>query len=52
MERLGATSIKLLVGGAPFRYNPDLWKTVGADATAPNAYEAIVTARWLLERQE
>jgi len=51
MERRGIKHIPLLVGGAPFRYNPELVKLVGADATAPNAYEAITVARRLLEEK-
>jgi methanogenic corrinoid protein MtbC1 len=36
--------VKIVVGGAPFRLNKELWKTVGADAaghTAANAIEII-----------
>ncbi len=51
MERQGAADVKLLVGGAPFRYNAELWKLVGADATAPNAYEAVQVARKLLGKR-
>ena len=32
--------IRLVVGGAPFRYDPDLYRTVGADATAGNGVSA------------
>jgi len=32
--------IKLVVGGAPFRYDPELYKTVGADAWAENGVSA------------
>jgi len=32
---------KLLVGGAPFRLDKNLWREVGADATADNAMESI-----------
>ncbi|MBI2955290.1 MAG: cobalamin B12-binding domain-containing protein [Chloroflexi bacterium] len=49
MKRRGVESIQLLVGGAPFRYNSQLYKMAGADATAPTAYEAIDIARRLLE---
>jgi len=37
--------IKLVVGGAPFRFDPELYKVVGADAWAENgvsAYKAII----------
>ncbi len=48
MEREKVDGVKLLVGGAPFRFNPELYRVVGADATAPNAYEAARVARALL----
>jgi methanogenic corrinoid protein MtbC1 len=28
---------KLVVGGAPFRFDPQLWREVGADASSPSA---------------
>jgi len=51
MKSRGAAGVKLLVGGAPFNYNTELWKLVGADATASNAYEAVQVARKLLEKR-
>ncbi len=33
--------IKLVVGGAPFRYDPELYKMVGADAWAENGVSAL-----------
>ncbi len=39
---------KLLVGGAPFRLDKQLWKEVGADATAGNARESIQALTTLL----
>jgi len=38
-------SIRLIVGGAPFRFDTELWRTVGADATGHNTNEAI-QATW------
>lgn len=29
--------VRLIVGGAPFRFDPELWRQVGADATSPTA---------------
>ncbi len=52
MKRRWAEKIRLLVGGAPFRYNPKLYEVVGADATAPTAYEAIAVAKRLLEGRD
>ncbi|MGM0454303.1 MAG: cobalamin B12-binding domain-containing protein [Thermodesulfobacteriota bacterium] len=36
-----AGKIKLIVGGAPYRFDPGLYKTVGADAWAENGPKAI-----------
>jgi methanogenic corrinoid protein MtbC1 len=33
--------VKILVGGAPFRYDDQLWQEVGADAMGSNPAEAI-----------
>ena len=33
--------VKLIVGGAPFRFDPELWREVGADGTGNNAAEAV-----------
>ncbi|MET0101861.1 MAG: cobalamin-dependent protein [Sedimenticola sp.] len=33
--------VKIVVGGAPFRFDGNLWKEVGADATANTATEAL-----------
>ena len=40
-------SVMILVGGAPFVLAPDLWKTVGASATARDAEEATALVRHL-----
>ena len=32
--------IRVVVGGAPFRYDPELWRTVGADGWAPDGITA------------
>jgi len=33
--------VKVIVGGAPFRFDPQLWKEIGADAMAYSAADAI-----------
>ena len=33
--------VKIVVGGAPFRLDPDLWRDVGADAMGATASEAV-----------
>ena len=44
--------VKLVVGGAPFRFDPQLWREVGADACGQNALEAIEIVRGLLKTAE
>ena len=39
--RARGSGIKVAVGGAPFRFDPDLWREVGADAMGRNAGEAV-----------
>lgn len=39
-ERGLDNKIKIVVGGAPYRFNPELYKTVGADAWADNGITA------------
>lgn len=43
-------NVSILVGGHPFNEDPDLWKTVGADATAPDAQQAVDLANRLSGR--
>jgi len=43
-------AIPVLVGGQAFSADPELYATVGADATARDASEAIGVARRLVER--
>ena len=42
--------VKILVGGYPFKTDPDLWKLVGADGFAPDAQEAILVANQLTKQ--
>ncbi|MGB5685785.1 MAG: cobalamin-dependent protein, partial [Candidatus Electrothrix sp.] len=51
LEQAGS-SVKIIVGGAPFRFDPLLWKEVGADAMGANAAEAITAVAACLEEQE
>jgi methanogenic corrinoid protein MtbC1 len=44
--------VKLIVGGAPFRFDPQLWREVGADAMGLHAAEALeIINSLLVERQ-
>jgi MerR family transcriptional regulator, light-induced transcriptional regulator len=40
--------VKILVGGCPFLAAPDLWRSLGADGSAPNAQEATILASRLI----
>lgn len=40
---------KIIVGGAPFKFDPLLYKDVGADAMVPNTSELIGTIKQLTE---
>jgi methanogenic corrinoid protein MtbC1 len=46
LEALGRRVI-IVVGGAPFRFDPQLWRDVGADACGNNALEATEIVRRL-----
>jgi methanogenic corrinoid protein MtbC1 len=35
--KAAGAGVKVVVGGAPFRFDRQLWQEVGADATSPNA---------------
>lgn len=39
--------VKVFVGGAPFLFDPDLWRTVGADGMGRNASEALTLVEGL-----
>jgi methanogenic corrinoid protein MtbC1 len=41
--------VKILVGGYPFLVDPELWRSVGADAMARDAEESVAAANRLLE---
>lgn len=41
---------RVVVGGAPFRLDPELWRRVGADAVCRNAMDAVEILRQEAER--
>jgi methanogenic corrinoid protein MtbC1 len=45
-----ASPVKIVVGGAPFRFDPELWREVGADAFGTTANEAVDILRQLIEK--
>jgi methanogenic corrinoid protein MtbC1 len=48
-EQLDNTDLKIIVGGAPFRFDTELWKEVGADATGKDPNEAIKIVSQMME---
>jgi methanogenic corrinoid protein MtbC1 len=48
LDREGCCA-RLVVGGAPFRLDPQLWREVGAEATATSAAGAVAVVRRMLE---
>ncbi len=42
-------NVKLVVGGAPFRFDDQLWQEVGADAMGANSNEAIELAHKMIK---
>ncbi|MFP8489218.1 cobalamin-dependent protein [Gracilimonas sp. Q87] len=47
-ENEQTADVKIMVGGYPFSIVPDLWKKIGADASAASAKEAIKIANKLI----
>ncbi len=43
-----ADDLKILVGGYPFKHDPQLWKRVNADGCAPDASRAVLLANRLM----
>ena len=41
LNQAGVTKIKIAVGGAPFRFDRELWREVGADASGITASDAL-----------
>jgi methanogenic corrinoid protein MtbC1 len=48
-ERTLETKIKIIVGGAPFNYDENLYRVIGADESAWNALAAIPAVRRLIQ---
>ncbi len=49
--RHATPSVRILVGGDPFRRHPTLWRELGADGTAGTPEEAVRMAHHLLEER-
>lgn len=48
-NKLSGIDVKLLVGGAPFRFDQELWKEVGADGFGKDSSDAIQLVTKLVE---
>lgn len=48
-RNLKGTDVRLIVGGAPFRFDEELWKEVGADGFGKDSSEAIQIVTKLME---
>ena len=48
LDRSG-TAVKIVVGGAPFRFDHQLWREVGADAFGETATEAVEIIKRIIE---
>ncbi|MDD2800762.1 MAG: cobalamin-dependent protein [Methylococcales bacterium] len=45
-------NVKILVGGAPFQFDPSLWQEIGADAMGRSAADAVtIVQRWAGEME-
>jgi methanogenic corrinoid protein MtbC1 len=53
-DQLAAQGVtpRIIVGGAPFRFDKNLWQTVGADADGKNATSIIKTIEELMKGVE
>lgn len=47
----GGAAVRVLVGGRPFNQSATLWQEVGADGSAPDAWQAVLAARQLFGLQ-
>jgi len=45
---LNGSGVKIIVGGAPFRFDPDLWKEVDADDCGHNPADALRIVKHLI----
>ena len=51
-EQLSGTGVKIVVGGAPFRFDNQLWIEVGADATGNDPSDAMMIVTKLMRELE
>lgn len=51
-EKLKDDDVRIIVGGAPFRFDENLWKEVGADAFGHDPSQAIAIVSQLMEEMQ
>jgi methanogenic corrinoid protein MtbC1 len=51
-QKLNGSDVKIIVGGAPFRFDNQLWKEVGADACGANVTDALTIVNKLMEEMK
>jgi len=51
-KKLKGNDVKIIVGGAPFRFDSELWKEVGADAFGKDPAEAIKIVSQMMEEMK
>jgi methanogenic corrinoid protein MtbC1 len=51
-KKLDGRDVKIIVGGAPFRFDSNLWKEVGADAYGANPAQAIQIISQMMEESK
>jgi methanogenic corrinoid protein MtbC1 len=44
--------VKLIAGGAPFRFDDQLWQAVGADIMCENASDAVRAIERIMEEKK
>ncbi len=52
VEALRGSGVRVIVGGAPFRFDSQLLSKIGADGTGRNAAEAIETVKRLVQEAQ
>lgn len=51
LDAAGGSRVRIAVGGAPFLFDAELWREVGADAMGRNAADAVaIVGRWLEDK--
>jgi len=49
VKELNNTNVKIIVGGAPFRFDEELWKEIGAYACGKDSADALMIVNQIME---